>query len=132
MAEIIEQPNNLWIEHVMPQTWTKDWPFEDGEERDYPPDDPNDPRVMRRGILIHTLGNLTLSTSGLNIAAGNASFAQKKEKFAEHSGLFLNRWFAEKTEWTETEILERGEKLADLAKDIWIGLENIGAPARLA
>lgn len=123
MAEIIEQPNDLWIEHVMPQTWTRDWPFEDGEERDYPPDDP---MVMRRNTLIHTLGNLTLLTSGLNISSGNASFAQKKEKFAKHSGLFLNRWFAEKAMWTETEILERGKKLADLANDIWTGLENIG------
>ena len=45
MAEIIEQPAGLWIEHVMPQKWTNDWPFEDGEEHDYSSDDQ---KVLRR------------------------------------------------------------------------------------
>ena len=123
MAEIIEQPAGLWIEHVMPQKWTNDWPFEDGEEHDYSSDDQ---KVLRRKRLIHTLGNLTLLTDVLNISSGNASFAVKKEKFAEHSGLFLNKWFETRGKWTETEILERGGRLADLAKDVWIDMEATG------
>ena len=71
------------------------------------------------------MGNLTLLTGGLNISSGNKGFDEKKAKFAEHTGLFLNKWFSNKTQWTEEEIRERGERLADLAVVRWVGLEDV-------
>ncbi|MDT8853753.1 DUF1524 domain-containing protein [Paracoccaceae bacterium Fryx2] len=59
------------------------------------------------------------------ISSGNKGFSEKKAKFAEHTGLFLNKWFSERPQWTELEILERGERLADLAVARWAGLEAI-------
>lgn len=121
MAETATKPAGLWVEHVMPQTWTDEWPFPDGRTHDVYADEPD---VRARRALVHSLGNLTLLTGGLNISSGNAGFGTKKEKFDEHTGLFLNKWFAKKTQWSETEIKERGEKLSDLARTIWIDLEQ--------
>lgn len=73
---------------------------------------------------MNTLGNLTLVTSGLNISAGNKSFADKQVKFAEHTGLFLNKWFAQHDRWAEGQIKQRGEHLATLAASIWPGLDR--------
>jgi len=67
---------------------------------------------------------LTLLDSGLDISVGNKSFGEKKAKFAEHSRLFLNDWFREKTHWAEDEIRERGNWFADLALSRWVGLEE--------
>ena len=119
LAERIIMPIGLWTEHVLPTAWNEDWPFEEGVfvERWS-----RDPRAENRNRLIHTLGNLTLLSSSLNIAAGNKSFIEKKLKFDEHTGLFLNKWFAKKSVWTEAEILERGEYLVDLAIEIWPSL----------
>jgi len=122
LAEQSNQPANLWIEHVMPQWWADDWPFEDGSTG-RPTD--GDGRAISRNAILHTLGNLTLLTGGLNISSGNKGFAEKKAKFAEHTGLFLNKWFSDKPRWTEVEILERGERFADLAIARWAGLDAI-------
>ncbi|MFC3118310.1 HNH endonuclease family protein [Jhaorihella thermophila] len=48
-----------------------------------------DPRAEERNTLLDTLGNLTLLTGGLNISSGNKGFLEKREKFAEHTGLFF-------------------------------------------
>ena len=119
LAERIIMPSDLWTEHVLPTTWNEDWPFEDGVfvERWS-----GDPKAEKRNRLIHTLGNLTLLSSRLNISAGNKSFIEKKLKFTEHTGLFLNKWFAKKPVWTEAEIRKRGEYLAGLAIKIWPSL----------
>ena len=115
-AEKHERPSGLWVEHVLPRTWTKEWPFDDGG---YAAPHSGIPEAVSRGAVIDTLGNLTLVTSSLNISAGNMSFAEKKLKFAEHTGLFLNKWFANRDRWAEAEIRERGDRLAMLAKSIW-------------
>ena len=119
LAEGITMPDGLWTEHVLPSTWNEDWPFEDGV---FVGRWSGDPKAEKRNSLLHTLGNLTLLSGGLNISSGNRSFAKKKSKFNEHTGLFLNKWFAKKSVWTEAEIRERGEHLADLAIQIWPGL----------
>ena len=120
-AERQDQPPGLWVEHVLPQTWTEEWPFTDEEHADRYSDAPH--AVARRSV-VNTLGNLTLLTSGLNISAGNKSFAEKKAKFAEHTGLFLNKWFAQHDGWAETQIKQRGEHLATLAASIWPSLDR--------
>lgn len=116
LAEKVAIPDSLWIEHVLPVSWNEAWPFVDepfvkrtSEER----------HAIRRNRLIHTLGNLTLLSDRLNISAGNASFEEKNAKFTEHSGLFLNKWFRNRSSWAEPEILERSEHLAQLALTIW-------------
>ncbi|WP_236852440.1 HNH endonuclease family protein [Celeribacter marinus] len=99
-----------------------DWPYEDGSTGQ-PSDE--DGKAIARNATLHTLGNLTLLTGGLNISSGNKSFVEKKAKFAEHTGLFLNKWFSSKSQWTEEEIRERGERLADLAVARWVGLDDV-------
>jgi hypothetical protein len=120
-AERVSRPDQLWTEHVMPVSWNADWPFSDGPAIGKLP---GDPAVMERNRLLHALGNLTLTTDGLNISVGNRSFQEKQKKYHEHTGLFLNKWFAAKMSWTETEIKERGQHLADMAVQIWPGLES--------
>lgn len=115
-AEKTEMPERLWTEHVLPVSWTEEWPFEEGEfvERWSA-----DPRAEERNQVLHTLGNLTLLTDSLNISSGNSGFAEKRDKFEEHTGLFLNKWFLKRDTWNETDIRERGEFLADMALEIW-------------
>lgn len=119
LAEKVQMPEGLQTEHVLPISWTEDWPFSDGDWVDRWSDDP---RAIERKQVQQTLGNLTLISSGLNISSSNKSFLEKKNKFAEHTGLFLNKWFAEHEKWDEGKIHERGEYFASIAKDIWIGL----------
>lgn len=120
MAEKIEKPKDLSVEHVLPQKWTDEWPFPNGQTHDAKTDEPD---ARDRRALVNSLGNLTLLTRSLNSSSGNSGFTKKKEKFAEHTGLFLNKWFMNKDQWTETEISERGERLAKMAAKIWIDLE---------
>ena len=119
LAERILMPDGLWTEHVLPVAWNEDWPFEDGVFVEL---GSGDPKAENRNRLVQTLGNLTLVSEPLNISSGNKSFANKKLKFDEHTALFLNKWFAKKSIWTEAQIQERGEHLAGLAIQIWPGL----------
>ncbi len=118
-AEKTPMPFGLWTEHILPVSWTEDWPFEDGEFVDLWS---NDPKVESRNMLLHTLGNLTLLTESLNISAGNKGFLEKRKKLEEHTGLFLNKWFLKIDSWHEEEIRKRSEALADMAVKIWMPL----------
>lgn len=120
-SEKIERPGGLWTEHVLPVSWDEDWPFADEEFADR---SSGDPRASERNVLLHSLGNLTLMTGGLNISSGNESFAEKQKKYEEHTMLFLNKWFAKKGKWDEADIRERGAHFAELAVGIWQGIEN--------
>ena len=119
-AEKVEMPNGLWTEHVLPVSWTDDWPLPDGDCIDRSQDDP---RAGERDRILHTLGNLTLVSGGLNISSGNKGFLEQKEKYEAHTGLFLNKWFSKQSTWNEDDIRERGADLAEKATNIWIGLE---------
>ena len=118
LTEPITEPTSLWTEHVLPQTWNEDWPFEDGVFVEQGSDHL---KAQNRNRLVHTLGNLTLLSGPLNISSGNRGFAEKQSKFKKHTKLFLNDWFKGKPRWTEVEIRERGEHLANLAIKIWPG-----------
>lgn len=120
MAENIKKPKDLSVEHVLPQKWTDEWPFPNGQTYDVSADEPD---ARDRRALVNSLGNLTLLTRSLNSSSGNSGFTKKKEKFEEHTSLFLNKWFMKKNQWTETEISERSERLAKMAAKIWIDLE---------
>lgn len=123
LAEKNDRPKGLWVEHVMPRTWTEEWPFLNGE---YAAPYSDLPQAISRKSVLNSLGNLSLVTSGLNISAGNQSFAAKQDKFAEHTGLFLNKWFISRQQWAEAEIRARGEHLASLATSIWPQLDDYG------
>lgn len=124
-SEATARPSGLWTEHILPQSWNEGWPFAEGEYADRYS---GDPRAERRNILLHSLGNLTLMTSGLNISSGNSSFAEKAAKYEEHTTLFLNKWFSGRDSWNETDIIERGEYLAGLALKRWEGLPGDDNP----
>ena len=109
------------IEHVLPQTPTQDWldmlaPYVEGDET---------PEQLHQR-LVHTLGNLTLTA--YNSELSNNPF-QRKQDMYRSSGLEMNRQLAEKSEWGSAEILERADKLADLAVNVWPGpLPSVSAP----
>ncbi len=98
------------IEHVMPQSidsvpeW-KDMLGQDWEE------------VHREWL--HKLGNLTLT--GYNSTYSNRPFQDKKTIRGgfEQSAVRLNRFVARQTEWTASEMEERGRALAQRAIEIW-------------
>lgn len=119
-SENTDRPAGLWTEHVLPVSWNETWPFPKG---DFAERWSGDPRADERNTLIHSLGNLTLMTGALNISSGNSSFIAKRQKYEEHTTLYLNKWFLKKDKWDEDDIRERGEHFADLALQIWTGIE---------
>lgn len=112
-AEALARPSGLWIEHVMPQSWDAHWPL--------PPavaEAAEQPQRDRRDRLIHTIGNLTLTTDRLNIAMGNGMFESKRAQL-DISLLALNKWFTGRDGWDEAAIEERSAELAQRAITIW-------------
>jgi len=118
--EDVGRPDGLWVEHVMPQSWSENWPLPTGLELPHYSSDPDVVSLIsRRQRLINTLGNLTLTTSGLNIWLGNESFDAKREKLKKNTLLAVNQEIVGKVSWTETDIEARGAKLAEMAIDRW-------------
>jgi hypothetical protein len=103
---------NLTIEHVMPQTLSEVWQKHLGEDWE-----------EIHELYMHTIGNLTLTA--YNTELSNDDFYTKKKKLSE-SHLELNKYFAEISKWTRTEIEDRTETLAKKALEIWnyFGQEN--------
>lgn len=98
-------PEDLTIEHVMPQTLTGWWRSHLGEDAD-----------DTHSILLHTLGNLTLT--GYNPELSNAEFPKKRNRLAE-SNIAMNREISELEQWGREEIQQRASRLAELAKSVW-------------
>lgn len=118
--EDVSRPAGLWVEHVMPRSWSENWPLPTGLELPHYSSDPDEVSLIsRRQRLINTPGNLTLTTSGLNISLGNETFDAKREKLRKNTLLASNQEIIGKESWTETDIEARGAKLADLAIDRW-------------
>lgn len=97
--------DNLSIEHIMPQRLNKDWENFLGEYGE-----------MTHELLLHTLGNLTLT--GYNSELSNYPFSKKREILLE-SKLKLNEYFQEKTTWQRKDIEDRAEYLAEICLKIW-------------
>ena len=99
---------NYSIEHIMPQTLTKEWQDMLGEGWE---------EVHENWL--HRLGNLTLT--GFNSEYSNSSFEVKKTRpngFNE-SAVRLNLFVRNQSEWTATQMEERGKLLAQRALRIW-------------
>lgn len=94
------------IEHVLPQTLTKEWKDELGAEAE---------KVHR--TLVNTFGNLTLT--GYNSELSNLPFSKKKAKL-KNTHIELNLWILEQENWRASEIEERAKSLLCRACKIWL------------
>ncbi|AHA88167.1 hypothetical protein U063_0821 [Helicobacter pylori BM012A] len=106
-----EEPVNTkecTIEHIMPQTLTKEWERDLGE---------NFQAIHDK--YLHTIGNLTLT--GYNEKYSNNSFQEKRdmEKGFKDSPLRLNQSLKDLESFGEKEIEKRANDLADWALKIW-------------
>jgi predicted transport protein len=98
------------IEHIMPQNPdpSEEWRRSLGPEWK---------RIQEERL--HTLGNLTLT--GYNAEYSDKPFAAKRDMqggFRE-SPLRLNEGLGQLSDWTEEEMVARGERLAELARKVW-------------
>ena len=116
------RPDNMSVEHIMPQGWTTYWTLPDGRvapsDRQTGVDDAMLSAITTRDKLLQTLGNLTLITVPGNSAASNSAFHEKKA-WLKQSLLALNLAVLERSTWDEAAIKDRAEVLADLAVKVW-------------
>lgn len=89
----------------MPQGITDAWRAELGEDHAHVHEE-----------WLHTLGNLTLT--GYNPSLLNNPFTDKRIAFRD-SNIALTREVAEKDSWNQQSIVERGQRLAERAVDLW-------------
>ncbi len=101
------KPDNLTIEHIMPQTLTKEWKTMLGGNQ-----------AATHKKWLHTLGNLTLT--GYNSELSNKPF-EDKLSLLKDSNVTLNQYFRKvKVDvWNEKAIKSRAEYLADIAIKVW-------------
>ena len=109
-------PTNLEVEHLMPQGWhnnNHDWPMRS--------DDDITEAVALRDDLIHTLGNLTLITGGLNKSLSNRSWQHKRGLIEKSDNLFVNKRLLSDASgtWDERKIVSRGTWMAGIVCEIW-------------
>ncbi|MFJ9173874.1 DUF262 domain-containing protein [Streptomyces sp. NPDC102360] len=104
---------SLSVEHVLPQRPAPQW-FEllaDETEPDQTPQELHD-------LLVHTLGNLTLT--GDNSKLSNHPF-KRKQQILESSALRMNAEIASQERWGRAEILNRADRLTKRAVELWPG-----------
>ena len=101
----IADPDELEIEHIMPQQPDDAWKKDLGEKWE---------EIHER--YIHTIGNLTLT--GYNLDLKNFSFRRKRPKYG-NSAIAMTRNLACLEMWGEREITERANDLAERAVSVW-------------
>ena len=100
-SEDIQLPEELTIEHILPQSWQEHWSLPEMDEAE------KAKATQRRDHLKHTLGNLTLLTRKLNPSVSNSGWSTKRPEITKQSKLNLNREFQDCPEWDEQHILDR-------------------------
>ena len=120
---------DLSVEHILPSEWKEHWPLPDGENAtgdetfqamySFEEDDTRVGQIVRRNRLLNTFGNLTVLTKPLNSSVSNGPYQAKREALADHSLLVLNREITKDQEWGEDQIEARGNKLFEIALNIW-------------
>ena len=93
------------IEHVMPQTLSEKWKLDIGADAE-----------LVHDKWIDRLGNLTLS--GYNSELSNSPFEKKRILLAS-SNYELNKWIADRRQWTEAELTSRSALLSNRAIVAW-------------
>ncbi|MEO7203194.1 MAG: DUF262 domain-containing protein [Candidatus Tumulicola sp.] len=115
-------PDNLTIEHVLPEQWTNNYPLPDGTfaSSDFTTgmSEAQMQLVREAEALKHTLGNLTLLTAALNPSVGNGSFEKKRNHF-KHSLLKMNQDIAAELSWSADQIRKRAANLFESAITVW-------------
>lgn len=106
-------PNDATIEHIMPQTLSKDWREDLGQDAR---------RIHEEWV--DTIGNLTFS--GYNTGLSNKRFSIKMQGVADTPGYLQSNFELTKgvtscSKWGAEEIENRGEELAQRASVIWKG-----------
>ncbi|GAA1356034.1 DUF262 domain-containing protein [Arthrobacter koreensis] len=126
--ENVTLPDGLEVEHVMPRGWRSHWfnnlPTEPDAEK-------------KRDSLIHTLGNLTLTTQRLNAALSNRPWTDaeamevaptgkdagrgKRSMLSDFSILAINKGIVDDhpAVWTETDIRARSVQLTEAICAAW-------------
>lgn len=127
--EDVAMPSGLSLEHIMPRGWRTFWDAR-------PPLDPQ--KAAKRDAVIHTIGNLTLTTSSLNSSLSNRPWRDeeastlkeggqagkgKRSLLSMYSLLVLNKLIVDEKQkhWSETDIEERGAQLTRLVVEAWPG-----------
>lgn len=106
--------SNLTIEHVLPQTngdaeqLSKEWKEMLG---------PNYKQI--RDKWVHTLGNLTLTGYNSEYWANSFDIKKSMKNGFIDSGLKLNKQISDYSIWNEASIIDRAEKLAEIAINRW-------------
>ncbi|HMS31940.1 MAG TPA: DUF262 domain-containing HNH endonuclease family protein [Candidatus Saccharibacteria bacterium] len=98
--------DELTVEHIMPQTLTKEWKSRLGD---------NWQEVHKK--YLHTLGNLSLTAK--NTELSNNAFEDKQRIDFQTSRLKLNFKLEGITTWNEEKIIDRAKDLIKNSKDIW-------------
>lgn len=104
---------HLTVEHVLPQRPAHQWLDLLAEETE----DGQGPEELH-ALLVHTLGNLTLSAD--NAKLSNHPFRRKQE-ILDFSSLRMNQEIAGRERWGKAEILDRAAALADRVVRLWPG-----------
>lgn len=119
LAEQQDVSRKLTIEHVMPRSWETNWPLS-GESD-------NVERAKNRNWLVHTIGNLTLTTQPLNSSLSNAAWKEKRKALGDHSVLFINKTLLEKSKdaaWDDDFIRARSRRMARIIAQVWLGPDS--------
>lgn len=103
----------LTIEHVLPQTLTPEWLalLAGDVSEESGPEELHD-------LLVHTLGNLTLTAQ--NASLSNHPLERKQDIF-KASALQMNREIALAPSWGKTQIYDRADRLAERIIKLWPG-----------
>jgi hypothetical protein len=105
-------PSSLQIEHLLPQSWQKNWPLIDKEDQLA-----NESRDRH----INLLGNLTLVAGGLNASMSNSDWNTKRAALNTHSVLLINKDLESIDCWDEEAIDHRGKALSEKIIERWPG-----------
>ena len=108
-------PEELTIEHVMPQTIH--YSHEPGSWPEMIPGNEDADWLSLKNSWLHTLGNLTLT--GYNTELSNEIYSKKKPQLCNKSKVSLNEYFQGIDSWTASEIKKRGFALAEKLAEIW-------------
>ena len=117
-SEDLVETKKLTVEHIMPKNWGKNWPLladiSDGIASE------------KRGKMIETIGNLTLTTNKLNASLSDGPWDEKRRTLDQHSTLFLNKTLLDDAPdfWDEAAIEERSNDLAQIVMQIWPAAET--------
>ena len=115
-TEDIGSIKTLTVEHIMPQSWDRNWPL----SQEIKEDDREEAKDIRDQA-VKNIGNLTLVTNKLNPSLSNAAWGEKRRTLEKHTSLRLNWTLLNGAPevWNEKTIRRRSKDLSGMVSDIW-------------